>query len=104
MQMKGPAAYISVPYISVVVAARNDNHGGNMLRRMQAFLNAWFGQAARYDLPSEVIVVEWNPPADRPKLIECLELPAEIGHCILRFVEVSRELHQTLQIGRATSE
>jgi hypothetical protein len=35
------------PYISVVVAARNDNHGGNMLRRMQARLNAWFSQTAR---------------------------------------------------------
>jgi hypothetical protein len=86
----------AAPYISVVVAARNDNHGGNMLRRMQAFLNAWFGQAARYDVPSEVIVVEWNPPADRPKLRECLELPSEPGPCVLRFVEVSSELHRTL--------
>ena len=86
----------SAPYISVVVAARNDNHGGNMLRRMQAFLKAWFGQAARYDIPSEVIVVEWNPPADRPKLSECLELPSEPGPCELRFIEVSRELHRRL--------
>jgi hypothetical protein len=82
------------PYITVVVTARNDNHGGNMLRRMQAFLNAWFGQAARYDLPSEVIVVEWNPPADRPKLIDCLELPNDTGPCELRFVDVSGEVHR----------
>ncbi len=82
------------PYISVVVAARNDNHGGNMLRRMQAFLNAWFWQASRYDLPSEIIVVEWNPPADRPKLMECLDLPANPGPCELRFVEVPREVHR----------
>jgi hypothetical protein len=85
----------AAPYISVVVAARNDNHGGNMLRRMQAFLTAWFGQAVRYDIPSEVIVVEWNPPADRPKLRECLELPSESGPCVLRFVEVSPQLHRT---------
>lgn len=86
----------AAPYISVVVAARNDNHGGNMLRRMQAFLTAWFGQAARFDIPSEVIVVEWNPPADRPKLRECLELPSEPAPYALRFVEVSRELHRSL--------
>jgi len=91
MHLNGPA-----PYISVVVAARNDNHGGHMLRRMQAFLDAWFGQAARYGVPSEVIVVEWNPPADRPKLRECLELPPESGPCVLRFVEVSRQLHRAL--------
>lgn len=86
----------TAPYISVVVAARNDNHGGNMLRRMQAFLDAWFGQAARYDIPSEVIVVEWNPPADGPRLHESLKLPSEPGPCVLRFIEVSRELHRTL--------
>jgi hypothetical protein len=91
MRLNDPA-----PYISVVVAARNDNHGGNMLRRMQAFLKAWFAQAARYDIPSEVIVVEWNPPADRARLAECLDLPSESGPCELRFIEVSRELHRRL--------
>jgi hypothetical protein len=88
--------YISEPYISVVVAARNDNHGGNMLRRMQAFLNAWIGQASRYNLPSEIIVVEWNPPTDRPKLIDCLEIPANPGPCELRFVEVPGGVHRKL--------
>lgn len=84
------------PYVSVVVAARNDNHGGNMLRRMQAFLNAFVTQASRYGLPSEIIVVEWNPPADRPKLIECLEMPANPGPCELRFVEVPGSVHRKL--------
>jgi hypothetical protein len=48
----------SAPYISVVVAARNDNHGGNMIGRMQAFVDSWIGQASRYDLSCEIIVVE----------------------------------------------
>ena len=56
----------AAPYISVIVTARNDNHGVNMLGRMQAFLDSWILQAQRYDLPSEIVVVEWNPPADRP--------------------------------------
>jgi hypothetical protein len=88
--------YSSEPYISVVVAARNDNHGGNMLRRMQAFLSAWIGQVSRYNLPSEIIVVEWNPPADRPRLIDCLEIPANPGPCELRFVEVPCGVHRKL--------
>jgi hypothetical protein len=81
------------PYLSVVVAARNDNHGGNMIGRMQAFLDSWIAQAKRYDLDSEIIVVEWNPPADRPKLRDALRWPADISPCDVRFVEVAREVH-----------
>ena len=53
-----------VPYISVVATSRNDDHGGNMLRRMQIFVNAWIEQCRRHDLASELLLVEWNPPAD----------------------------------------
>ena len=85
------------PYISVVVAARNDNHGGNMLGRMQAFLNAWIGQARKYKLPSEIIIVEWNPPAGRPKLMDALEWPDDASPCEVRFVTVSPETHSKFQ-------
>ncbi|HLK21925.1 MAG TPA: hypothetical protein VKT81_23415 [Bryobacteraceae bacterium] len=86
----------SAPYISVVAAARNDDHGGNMLRRMQAFLTSWTAQAVRYQIPSEVIIVEWNPPAERPRLKDCLDLSADTGPCEIRFLEVPRELHCAL--------
>ncbi len=82
-----------LPYISLVVAARNDNHGGNMLTRMQAFLNAWLGQAKRFGLPSEIIIVEWNPPPNRPKLIDVLRWPADTHPCVVRFIEVPPEVH-----------
>ncbi|HMD71600.1 MAG TPA: hypothetical protein VKF41_09675 [Bryobacteraceae bacterium] len=84
------------PYISVVVAARNDNHGGNMLGRMQAFLDSWTVQAERYGLPSEIVVVEWNPPASSPRLIDALRRPPQPGPCAVRFVEVAPELHAAL--------
>jgi len=82
------------PYLSVVVAARNDDHGGNMLQRMQAFVDAWVGQAKRYHLSSEIVIVEWNPPADRPRLIEALQWPHELPPCEIRFVEVPAEVHR----------
>jgi hypothetical protein len=82
------------PYISVVVAARNDNHGGDMLVRMQAFLDSWIAQAQRYNLSSEIVIVEWNPPADRPKLIESLRWPSDPAPCAIRFVEVPPEFHE----------
>jgi hypothetical protein len=86
----------STPYISVVVAARNDNHGGNMIGRMQAFLDSWIGQAKQYHLSSEILVVEWNPPADRARLRDELRWPPDMGPCEVRFIEVSREVHARL--------
>lgn len=87
----------SKPYVSVVVAARNDHAGGNMLARMQAFLDAWLEQAKRYNLASEVIVVEWNPPLNRPKLGHALRWPREMHPCEVRFIEVPVEVHRSFE-------
>ena len=81
------------PYLSLVVTARNDDHGGNLLGRMQAFVSGWIEQARRYQIPSELIIVEWNPPAGRPGLIDALQWPDDLGPCEVRFVEVPPELH-----------
>ena len=88
-----PTQSDNAPYISVILAARNDNHGGNMLGRMQASLDSWMEQARRYELPSEIVVVEWNRPSERPRLIEDLRWPSDPGPCTVRFIEVSPELH-----------
>jgi hypothetical protein len=89
------------PYLSVVVTARNDDHGGNLLSRMQAFVSGWIGQARRYQIPSELIVVEWNPPPDRPRLREALDWPRDCGPCEIRFIEVPPELHRRYEHAEA---
>jgi hypothetical protein len=89
------------PYLSVVVTARNDDHGGNLLGRMQIFVAGWIEQARRYGIPSELIIVEWNPPEDRPRLIDVLKWPADLGPCDVRFVEVPPELHARYAHGAA---
>jgi hypothetical protein len=85
------------PYLSLVLAARNDNHGGNMLRRMQAFVDSWIFQAARYNLASEIVVVEWNPPPGRPSLKDDLRWPAGPSPCEVRFIEVPKEVHDRFE-------
>ena len=82
------------PYLSLVVTARNDNHGGNLLGRMQIFVNGWITQARRHNLSSELIIVEWNPPVDSERLRDALEWPDDFGPCDVRFIEVPAELHQ----------
>ena len=47
-------------HLSFVVTTRNDNHGGDMLRRFQIFAETLLQQANRHSLKGELIVVEWN--------------------------------------------
>ena len=84
------------PYLSVVVTTRNDDHGGDPLKRLQAFVNCFDKQCRRTGLDAEVIIVEWNPPADRPKLDTLLRLP-DPCFCRYRFIDVPPELHERLR-------
>jgi hypothetical protein len=84
------------PYLSVVATARNDDHGGNPLYRTQLYINGLVAQATRYRVPTELVLVEWNPPADRPRLAEVLRWPAS-EWCDVRIIEVPNELHSTLE-------
>jgi hypothetical protein len=89
------------PYLSLVVTARNDDHGGNLLGRMQAFVSGWIEQAWRFDIPSELIIVEWNPPAGRPGLADALRWPDDLGPTVVRIIEVPPELHARFDHGKA---
>jgi hypothetical protein len=82
------------PELSIVVTARNDNHGGNFLRRMQIFVNGLLAQFHRYQLRTELILVEWNPPPDQPRFAQALKWPDKIDPCVIRIIEVSPELHR----------
>ena len=84
-------------YLSIIVTARNDNHGGNMLHRMQLFVNGIFAQSKKYSLDTELIIVEWNPPSDKPGLAEELSWPDEHDFCTVCIIEVPPEIHQRYQ-------
>jgi hypothetical protein len=81
------------PYLSVVATARNDDHGANLLRRIQIFVNALAGQARRCQLPVELVLVDWNPPPEKPRLAEALRWP-DPGPCRFRVLTVEPELHR----------
>ena len=88
------------PYLSVVVTTRNDDHGRNPRGRFQAFINCLTAQCQRVGLPAELIVVEWNPPADRPPLRDALRWPAN-SLLETRIIQVPAELHGTLKHAEA---
>ncbi len=86
----------AVPYLSVIATSRNDDHGGLMLHRMQAFIEGLCGQCEKFQLNWELILVEWNPPADRPPLAEALAWPKQKGPLQIKIVQVPPALHQSL--------
>lgn len=85
----------SSPYLSIVATTRNDNHGGDLLRRTQAFINSVYFQAKRTGLAVELIIVEWNPPSDKPLLKDDLIRPEADVPVTLRIVVVPRSVHDT---------
>lgn len=84
------------PYISFIVTSRNDNHGGDLLCRMQIFVNCLIEQCSRYKLNSGIF--EWNPPEDRPHLVDTLQWPANNKYCAIRIIEVPQHIHNTLNM------
>ena len=61
------------PHVSVVAVSRNDDHGGNMLGRMQQFVNGFIAQCRKHGLRGEPILIEWNPPHGRLPLEQARE-------------------------------
>ena len=88
---------LPVPYLSVIAASRNDDHGGDPLVRTQIFINTFARQCEKYRLPAELILVDWNPVPGRPGLAGVLQLPAESSHCQARIIMVPAVLHDRLK-------
>ena len=76
------------PYISVVIVSRNDDHGSRMFQRTHASVNGMISQLERHRIPSELIFVEWLPPADKPLLKEIFPWPKDRKFCSVRVLVV----------------
>ena len=61
--------------LSIVIASRNDNHGGDLTERTQVFIDLLYQQMRRHSIEVELIFVEWNPPEDKPYLHTLLRWP-----------------------------
>lgn len=82
------------PYLSVVMPSRNDEHGGNTLRRTQVAIGGLLEQLERHKIDSEFILVEWNPPVDKPLLKEAIRWPKKLKFCTIRTIVVPPSIHQ----------
>lgn len=85
------------PHLSFVMVGRNDGFGGDFLGRMRVCLEALAEGVAAVGLDAEVVVVEWNPPADRPRLAAALPASAFTDHLPVRWIEVPPEVHRGIE-------
>jgi hypothetical protein len=60
---------------------------------MQIFVTGILQHAKIHDLNSELVIVEWNPPAERQRLREALVWPKNTDPCAVRIIEVPNGLH-----------
>lgn len=64
-----------MPYLSVVTVTRNDNYGGHQIHRFRRSVQTLGELALKHSLPVELVVVEWNPPADALLMRDALIWP-----------------------------
>lgn len=85
-----------IPYLSIIVACRNDSHRPDMKTLLHKVIQRWSSLSLKYHLSSEYIVVEWNPPIENPPLKEIL-LQAPVNEYFkIRIITVSQKLHNTI--------
>lgn len=82
------------PYISFIATSRNDNHGGDMTKRMRIFVRGLIHQCNKHKLRAELVMVEWNPPENAPLLNEVLPAVTKEDYLSIRYIIVPPEEHR----------
>src|SRR5258705_13211541 len=87
------------PKLSIVVTSRNDNHGGEMLKRMTIFMKGLLYQTKKFQLPVELLFIEWNPTIEQPLLNEVLPKPRPSDYLTVRYIVVPARIHMRYKMG-----
>jgi len=91
---------IKEPYLSIVTISRNDEHGVDPQRRTQIFIDSYAWQAEHYKLETELILIDWNPPKEKPGLADVLNFPAN-EYFYARVITVPPEVHEGFRYSEA---
>ncbi|MDR1857627.1 MAG: hypothetical protein LBR22_10845 [Desulfovibrio sp.] len=85
------------PLLTIVMTGRNDDR--DSVARLRWSVASVVHGANAADLPLELLIVEWNPPRDRPGLAHALDLPRDVWPVQWRIVTVPRDIHESLGEG-----
>jgi hypothetical protein len=81
--------------VSFVIAARNDDYGGNFANRMRTSIRTLAELTERYSGMFELVIVEYDPPNEKPPLSSLL-LGIPHTHLPIRIVVVPRSFHERI--------
>ena len=84
----------NTPYLSIVCFARNDAYTPTYGLRADRSLQFLVRQLERLRVPTEIVIVEWNPPVGKPLLADELTTPPGGGYVTLRYVIVDGQYHK----------
>ncbi|MCG3167504.1 MAG: hypothetical protein POELPBGB_03296 [Bacteroidia bacterium] len=82
------------PFLSIIVAARNDNYGGDFIQRLQQCLDWNIAFLEKYKIQTEFVIVNWNPVAENRTLEESITIPKNLNYVSSKIIIVMSELHQ----------
>ncbi len=82
------------PYVTFVTYGRNDGYTPSYARRVTRATACLAGQLERAGIDSEIVFMEWNPPAERTLMLDLFELPASLRHVTVRGFIVPPEYHR----------
>jgi hypothetical protein len=83
----------ATPYVSFVTYGRNDGYTPSYMRRVTRAMACLAAQLEKAGIDSEIVFAEWNPPADRPLILDLFDLPNSLRHVSIRGIIVSKEHH-----------
>jgi len=85
------------PYLSVVVATRDDNHGGDPQARLKAALGVYKKQAEALKFPIEYIIMDWNSPKGSTGIYPQVKTwGLKSDYLKIRVIQVSEAIHRKI--------
>ncbi len=87
----------TTPYVSFVSFGRNDGYTTDYVKRVNRALIFLVHQLERAGLASEILFTEWNPPQDRPLVIDSLDIPKTLDHVSIRGIIVPSVHHRRFE-------
>lgn len=82
------------PYLTCVNFSRNDDYIPDRAMRQNFSINFLLHQLKTFKIPSEIILVEWNYPTDRPPLESTLNLKVSTPWTTIRIIRVPPQFHR----------
>jgi hypothetical protein len=84
----------SGPYVSFVTYGRNDGYTPGYIQRVSRAIGCLASQLEQAAIASEIVFIEWNPPADRPLLLDLFQFSKTRRHVSVRGFIVPPKHHQ----------